>query len=70
MARRAKSNGYIVRQCLNDLDRSNMELTKVLEKLLTCESTQVRSVLVAQAALIMNRRTAAVRMLREILIEV
>lgn len=70
MARRAKSNGYIVRQCLNDLDRSNMELTKVLEKLLTCESTQVRSVLVAQAALIMNKRTAAVRMLREILIEV
>ncbi|CAG0933562.1 hypothetical protein TFLX_03102 [Thermoflexales bacterium] len=69
MARRAKSNGYLVRQALSDLDRSNMELTKVLEKLLTCESAQVRSVLVAQGALVMNKRSAAVRTLREILIE-
>lgn len=68
MARR-KSNGYIVRQALNDLDRSNVELTRVLEKLLTCESAQVRSVLVAQGALSMNKRAAATRTLREILIE-
>jgi hypothetical protein len=69
MSHRVKSNGYIVKQALNELDRSNMELTKVLEKLLTCESTPVRSVLVAQGALVVSKRSSAVRTLREILIE-
>jgi hypothetical protein len=64
-----KSNGYIVRQALNDLERSNMELTRVLEKLLTCESVQTRSVLVAQGALSVSKRSSAVRTLRSVLIE-
>lgn len=67
--RRIKSDGYIVRQTLNDLERSNMELTQVLEKLLTCESVQVRSVLVARGAISLSKRTEAVRMLRSVLIE-
>jgi Mg2+/Co2+ transporter CorC len=69
MARRVKSDGYIVRQALNDLDRSNVELTQVLERLLECESAQVRSVLVARGALVMSKRSDAVRTLRAVLIE-
>ena len=69
MARRIKSDGYIVRQALNDLDRSNMELTQVLERLLECESAQVRSVLVAKGALALSKRAEAVRILRDVLIE-
>jgi hypothetical protein len=69
MARRVKSDGYIVRQALNDLDRSNMELTQVLERLLECDSAQVRSVLVARGALVVSKRSDAVRTLRTVLIE-
>ncbi len=68
MARRIKSDGYIVRQALNELVRSNAELTQVLEKLLTCESVQVRSVLVARGALVVSKRSDAVNTLRSVLI--
>jgi hypothetical protein len=69
MARRVKSDGYIVRQALNDLDRSQVELTQVLARLLECESAQVRSVLVAKGALVLSKRSESVRTLRTILIE-
>jgi hypothetical protein len=69
MARRVKSDGYIVKQAINDLERSNVELTQVLERLLECENAQVRSVLVARGALVVSKRSDAVRTLRAVLIE-
>lgn len=69
MTRRVKSNGYIVKQALNDIERSDVELTRVLERLLTCESAPVRATLVAQGALSVSKRSGAVRTLRAVLIE-
>jgi hypothetical protein len=69
MAHRVKSDGYLVRNALNEIERSDTELTRVLERLLSCESVAGRAALVAQGALSVNKRSGAVRLLRAVLME-
>lgn len=66
MGRRPKSNGYIARQQLNVIERAGATANRVLEQLLTAESVQVRAVLVAQAAISINKINCATSTLKAI----
>jgi hypothetical protein len=57
-----------VRQALNEIDRSGVDLNRSLERLLTCESAPVRSMLIAQAAIAANKIGAANVTLKTVLL--
>jgi hypothetical protein len=68
MARKPRISGYIVRQALNEIERGGIELNRAMEQLLTCESAQVRAMLIAKAAIAANKIGAANWTLRAVLL--
>jgi len=66
MGRKLKTNGYVARQQLNAIERAGVTANRVLEQLLTAESVQVRAVLVAQAAISINKINSATSALKAI----
>lgn len=68
MGRKPKASGYIVRQALNQIDRSGAELNHLLEQLLVCEGERERATLIAQAAIAANKISKANQALKDILL--
>ena len=68
MGRKPKSDGYIVRRQLNAIERANVAINRVLEQVLVCESVQVRAILIAQAAIAVNKSGSACGALTAILL--
>ncbi len=68
MGRKPKAGGYIVRQELNQIDRSGAELNHLLERLLVCEGERERATLIAQAAIAANKISKANQVLKGVLL--
>ncbi len=68
MGRKPKAGGYIVRQALNQIDRSGAELNHFLERLLVCEGERERATLIAQAAIAANKISTANQALKDVLL--
>jgi predicted transcriptional regulator len=68
VGRKPKTNGYIVRQELNQIDRAVAELNRFLERLLACESERESATLIAQAAIVANKISKANRALKDVLL--
>ena len=68
MSRKPRSSGYIVRQAVNEIDRAGVELNRVLERMLTCESGPARALLIAQAAIAANKIGSANGTLKAVLL--
>ena len=69
MAHRVKTFGYVVRQALSEPEQSDVELARVFDDLLTCESAGLRDRLIAKGAVNVTKRAEALRILRTALIE-